>query len=106
MDAQVANLVVDLRIVNDFADQIDRLGRWKYFAGRVGEVDHAHDAVAKPEFLRQLDRQPAVGGENPAMGADAVHQFTAIMGDDLRLNRFHHVGPAKVDFLRHAGRLN
>ena len=91
--------------MNDFAEQIDGFGQRKNFAGGVGQINRAFDAVTKAKFLRQLDGQPSIGGENPAVRADAVHQFAAVMSDDLRLHRFHHVGPSQVYFLRRAGRL-
>jgi hypothetical protein len=34
-----------------------------------------------------------------AVGTDALDDFAAVMGKDLRLHGFHDVGPAKVDFL-------
>ena len=106
LDAHVADLVVHFRVMDDFAEQINRFGRRKHFAGGVSQVDGAFDAVTEPEFLRQLDGEPAVGGEDAAVSADAVHQFAAIMGDDLRLHGLHRVGPAQIHLLRRAGRLS
>ena len=71
------------------------------FSG-VGEVNRALDAIAKAEFLRELDGKFA-GGKHAAAGTDAFDQFAAIVGEDLRLHRLHDVGTAKVDFLRGCG---
>ena len=61
LDAHVAELVVDLGVVDDFAEEIDVVAG-EDLGGGVGEVDGALDAVTKAEGLRQLDRE-AVGGE-------------------------------------------
>ena len=84
--------------MNDFAEQVNRFVRRKKFPGRVGEVNGAFDAVAKAEFLRELDGEVA-GGEHVAVGADAFDELAAIMREDLRLHGFHDIGPAEVDFL-------
>jgi hypothetical protein len=99
LDAHVADLVVDLRVVDDFAEHVN--GRlWcvlgKIFPRGIGKVDGAFDAVAKAEFLRELHRQ-AVGGKHAAVGADVLDDFAPIMGQHLRRNRFHDVWAAEVD---------
>ena len=105
LDAQIADLIVHFRVVNDFAEEIDRrVGRdlGKIFLGGVGEVNRTLDAVTKAEFLREFDGELA-RGQDAATGANAFHQFAAVMGEDLRLHRFHDVRTAKVDFLRVGG---
>jgi hypothetical protein len=51
-------LIVDVRVVDDFAGEIDRaIGET---APRlIGVVDGSVDAVAKAELPREMDRQPA-----------------------------------------------
>jgi len=100
VNAHVADLVIDLRVVDDLAQEINRFGWRKDFAGGVSQVDGALDAVAKPEFLGQFDRQQAVGREDMALGADAVDQVAAVMREDLGLDGFHDIGPAQIYFLR------
>ena len=76
-DAQPRNLIVHLRVVNDFAEQKNAafgIG----FARGISQIDGALDAVAKAEFLRQFDGQIA-GGKDVAVGADALDQFAAVM---------------------------
>ena len=104
LDAHVADLVVDLRVVDDFAEQINRRVRiGKVFPRGVGEVNRALDAVAKAEFLRELHGEVA-GGKHAAAGADALDQFAAVMREHLGLHRLHDVGPAEVDFFLRCGR--
>jgi tetratricopeptide (TPR) repeat protein len=61
----------------------------------VGQVNGALDAVAKAEFLGELDGE-AVGGKHAAVGADAFDQFAAVMRQHLGLHRLHDVRPAEV----------
>ena len=108
LDAKVLDLIVNLGVVNDFAQQINRGLRrdfGKMFARRVGEVNGALDAVTKAEFLCELDGQVA-GGKHAAVGADALDQFAAIMRQHLGLHGLHDVGPAEIDFFRRSGRLS
>ena len=99
LNAHVANLVVDLRVVDDFPQQINRFGRRKDPAGGVGQVDGALDPVAKAEFLGQLDGQQAVGGKDVALFANAVDQVAPVMREHLGLHGLHHIGPAQVYLL-------
>ncbi len=54
LDAHVAELVVDLGVVDDFAEQVDIVAL-EILRGGIGEIDGALDAVAEAEGLRQLD---------------------------------------------------
>ena len=76
----------------------------KIFSRGVGQINGALDAVAKAEFLGELDGQVA-GGKHVAVGADALDQFAAVMRQHLGLHGLHDVGAAEVDFLRSCGRL-
>src|ERR1017187_5160273 len=78
LDAQVANLVVDFRVVNDLTEQVNGFFRRKIFSRRVGEINRALDAVAKAEFLREFDGEVA-GGDHVAVGTDALDDFAAVM---------------------------
>ena len=101
LDAHVADLVVDLGVVNDLAEQVDggfRGDIGEIFPGGIGEVNGPFDPVAKAEFLGQFHGQIA-GGQHAAIGAHALDQFAAIMRQHLGLDRLHDVGPAQVDFL-------
>ena len=52
-----AQLVVDVRVVDDFAGEEDAaIG--KTLARLVGVVDRAIDAVAEPEFAREVHGEP------------------------------------------------
>ena len=103
LDAHVADLVVDFRVVDDFAEQINGFVGREIFSRGVGEVNGALDAVAKAELLRELDRE-AVRGKHAAVGADALDQFAAIMREHLGLHGFQDVGPAEVDLFLRYGR--
>ena len=103
LDAHVADLIVDLRVVDDFAEQINGLVRGEIFPRGIGEVDRALDAVAETEFLRELDGE-AVGGEHAAVGADAFDEFAAVVGEHLGLHGLENIGPAEVDFFLRGGR--
>ena len=54
LNAHLPNLVVYLRVMDDFTQNIERFV-WEYFTGGVRKIDAAIDAVAKAEFLRELD---------------------------------------------------
>ena len=102
LDAHGADLVVDLRVVDDLAENIDRL-LGKDLARGIGQVNGALDAVAEAELLGELDGQVAGGKDMPA-GADALDQVAAIMREDLRLHRRHDIRAAEVDLLRRGRR--
>ena len=57
-DALRAQLIVDVRVVDDLAGQDDRRDR-ETLARLVGVIDRAIDAVAEAELAREMDRQPA-----------------------------------------------
>ena len=102
-DAQAADLIVDLGIVDDFAEQKNTtIGISP--ARRISEIDGAFDAITKPKFLRQLYGQVA-GRKNVSVGADPFDQVAAVMREDLGLHSSHNIGPAQIDLLR-SGRGN
>ena len=57
-DALRAQLVVDVRVVDDFAGQ-EHLPVGKPLARLIGVVDGAIDAVAEAELAREVHGQPA-----------------------------------------------
>ena len=89
--------------MDDFAEQINGFVRREIFPRGVGEVNGALDAVAKAEFLGELDGE-AVGGKHAAAGADAFDEFAAIMREHLGLHGLENVGPAEIDFFLRCGR--
>ena len=96
--AHVVDLVVDFRVVNDFAQEINGLREGKDIAGGVSKVNGAFHAVTEAVFLGQFDGEQAVGAEDVALVANAFDQFAAVMGEDLGLDGGHDVGAAEVDF--------
>jgi len=58
LDAHGLQLLVDVRIVDDFADQ-EHTPLGKFGAGFVGVLDGAVHTVAEPELARELERQVA-----------------------------------------------
>ena len=56
-DAHRAQLLVDVRVVDDFAGQI-HAAIGEALPRLVGVVDGAIDAVAEAEFAREMDGQP------------------------------------------------
>jgi hypothetical protein len=56
-DTLRAELIVDMRVVDDFARQVDRVV-WKATARLVGVVDGAIDAVAEAELPCEVHREP------------------------------------------------
>ena len=102
LDAHGADLVVHLGVVDDLAEDINRL-IGKDLAGGVGQVNGPLDAVAEAEFLGQLDGQIA-GREHMAAGANALDQVAAIMRQHLGLDRRHDIRAAEIDLLRRRGR--
>jgi hypothetical protein len=96
-NAQPADLVVDIRVVNDFAEQ-ENAPVGIRAARRVGQVYRPFDPVTKAELLGQPNGQLA-GGKNMTTGANLLDQFAAVMRQNLRLHRRHDVGPPQVHLL-------
>ena len=92
-DAQAADLIIHLGIMNDFAEQKNRLVRVSP-ARRIGQVNGAFDAVTKAKFLGEFDGQITCGKDVP-VGANAFDQFAAVMRQDLRLHGGHDIRPAQ-----------
>jgi hypothetical protein len=58
LDAHGADLIVDLRVMNNLAENVDGL-IGEDLASRISEVDGAFDAVAEAELLGELDGEIA-----------------------------------------------
>ena len=69
-DAHGAQLLVDVRVVDDLAGQ-KHLAVGKPFARLVCVVDRAVDAVAEAEFAREVHREP-VRAEREVLCLDAL----------------------------------
>ena len=81
LDAQIPDLVVDFRVVDDFTQQVNRGLRRdlsKIFLGGISQVNGALHTVTKAKFLGQFHSQVA-GGEHPAAAANLFNDFAAIM---------------------------
>ena len=80
-DAHVAELFVDVGVVDDFAGQVDRpVG--KPLARLIGIVDGAIDAVAESELAREMEGQTA-GAIGVVVGLDALDEVAVIaLGQD------------------------
>ena len=93
-DSQRCHLGIDIRIVDDFAEEKNpAVG--KNLARGIGQIDGPLDSIAEPELLRETDR---CGSrlENTAVGADIFHQFAPVVAFDLGLHMGHHVRRAQV----------
>ena len=76
-DAHRAQLLVDVRVVNDFAGQIDGpIG--KAPARLIGVVDGAVDAVAEAELAREVDGE-APGAVGEVVGLDPLDDLAVIV---------------------------
>ena len=98
VNAHLPNLVVYLRVMDDFPQNIERLVR-EHLARGVGKVDAALDAVAKAEFLRELDGNLTGRAGHFALGPQSIDQITTIMRQHLRLDLLHNIRPAQVNAL-------
>ncbi len=96
LDAHDLELVVDLGVVDDFAEKIDVVPG-ENLGGGVGHVDGALDAVAEAEGLGELDGE-AVGREVRFGVAKIVHHRAAVVAFHLGLDEFHDLRGAEVDF--------
>ncbi len=72
-----AKLLVDVRVVDDFAGEVDRTLR-KPLAGLVRVVHRAIHAVTEAEFAREVDREPA-GAIDEIVGLDAIDDGAVIV---------------------------
>ena len=78
LDAEGANLLIDLGVVNDLAEDEEAAVREDLGRG-VGEVDGALDAVAKAELLREFHRD-VPRRERAAFRAQLFHHLAAVVG--------------------------
>src|ERR1019366_10464431 len=97
LDAHGADLVVDLRLMDDFAENINRLQR-EDFASGIGQIDGSLNTIAEAELLGELDGQVTRRKDTPA-APDALNQVAAIVRQDLGLNRRHDIWTAEIDLL-------
>jgi hypothetical protein len=75
-DAHRAQLIVDVRVMDDLAGQ--KHGAIGKAAARlVGVIDRPVDAVTEPELAREANRQPA-GSISEVLRFDAVNQVAVI----------------------------
>jgi hypothetical protein len=95
LDAQFADLLVDLRVMDDLAQDEDPAIR-KHLGGGVGEVDGPFDAVTEAELLGQFHGD-LPHGDGAAIGPQVFDDFAAVMGLDLGLHQGHHLGRPQVD---------
>src|SRR5206468_12387331 len=81
-DAHLLDAGVDVRIVNDLADQIDgAVG--KFSAGLVGVLDGAVHPVAETELAGEEERERA-GPQTMLRGLETLHDAAVIVGLELR----------------------
>ena len=97
-NSHLAQLIVHLGVMDNLAQDVDRLVR-KHFSGGICEIDRPFDAVTEAKLLRQLHRH-SPGREDMTSGANAVHQLTPIMGEDLCLHRFHDIRTPEINLGR------
>ena len=88
-DAVVAQALVDVRVVDDFAGQEDVPPR-ESPPRLIGVVDSPVDAVAEAEFAGEVQREPA-GGELIVAGADLVDDGAVVGRRELACDGLFHV---------------
>ena len=76
-DPHRPQLVVDVRVVDDFAGEED-VAIGEALARLVGVVDRAVDAVAEPELAREVHGQPA-GAVREVVGLDPLDDRAVIV---------------------------
>jgi len=103
LDAHRADLIVDLRVMDDFAEDVERLIGEDLPRG-IGQVNGPLDAVAKAELLGEPDRQVARCQHIP-VAANALDQAAAIVRQHLGLNCRHDIRAAQVDLPGDNGRI-
>ena len=96
LDAERADLLVDLGVVDDLAED-EEAAVGEDLGGGVGEVDGALHAVAKAELLRELHGHVRRRESVPPAGAELLHDLAAVVGLHLRLHRRHDVRRAEID---------
>src|SRR5579862_1072622 len=95
LDAERGNLLVDLRVVDDLA-QDEEPAILENLARGVGQVDGPLDPVAEAELLRQLQGYPLEADDAPA-GAQPLDDLAAVVRFNLRLHGGHDIRRAEVD---------
>ena len=88
-DAGGAQAIVDVRVVDDLAGQIDVL-IGESPAGLIGVVDRAIDAVAEPELAGEVHGQ-ASGAVLEVVGADLLDDAAVVGGGQFSGHRLLHV---------------
>ena len=88
-DALGTELVVDVRVVDDFAGEKHPFVG-EPFAGLVGVVHGAVNAVTEPEFLREMDGQAPTGPDVAGL-LELVNDGGVVGGGQLAGDRRLHV---------------
>lgn len=88
-DAHFFELTIDLWVVDDFAEEVERFVI-EDFARGVGEVDGAFDAVAETELACEADGGVA-DGEDATVFAEFFDERAAVVFLDDSLDFFHDV---------------
>lgn len=94
-DSHFAELGVDLRVVDDFANQENTLF-FEDLASGVSEVDRAFNAVAEAKFSSQADGGVA-DGEFATLPEDFFHDGRAVVVLDFVLDEGHDIGAPDID---------
>jgi len=89
--------MIDLGIVNDFADNKEA-AIFKDFPRGIGQIDRALDAVTKAKLFGQPHGCVAHGNHS-TRATHFIDNVAAVMRLDLFLHRRHHVGCAQVNLL-------
>ena len=95
-------LVVDLGVVDDFAQQVDVMSLEMLGRG-IGQVDRALHPVAKTERLRQFHRE-AVGRKVRLGVAQVIDDGAPVMAFHLFLHQLHDLRGAEINALFGLGR--
>ena len=89
VDAQGRNLGVDIRVVDDFTEEIN-ISIGKNLARRVSEVDRPFHAVAKTKFFCE-SKGGCAEAKAATLRADAFDQFAVVVFFYLCLDVGHHI---------------
>ena len=89
--------MIDLRIVNDFANNKE-FAIFKDFARGISEIDRALHAVTKTKLFRQAHGR-VTRGDDATRAAYFFDNVAPIVRLDLLLHGSHYIGGTQVDFL-------
>ena len=89
--------MVDLRVMNNFADD-EKRAIFENFARGISEIDRALDAITKTKLFCQPHRR--IADRNHSTGtADFFDDITTIVRFDLLLHGSHDIRRAQIHFL-------